>query len=129
MYIILVIEVCTLQIIMTGCLKGAWLIFTSFNSRAQPWSPFLLAKELNNKYYVIVMESRKESEYQVKLDYETKRRYKQKLKFQDEELPDPYLCSLLVSRSQTAFSVFLCGSELDLLNNPILWPDIEFGNI
>ena len=36
------------------------------------------------------MESRKESEYQVKLDYEAKRRYKQKLKFEDEELPDPY---------------------------------------
>ena len=37
------------------------------------------------------MESRKESEYQVKLDYEAKRHYKQKLKFEDEELPDPSL--------------------------------------
>ena len=59
------------------------------------------------------MESRKESEYQVKLDYEAKRRYKQKLKFEDEELPDPYSLR----------------SELDLLDNPKIWPDIEFGNI
>ena len=54
------------------------------------------------------MESRKESEYQVKLDYEIKRHYKQKLKFEDEELPDPYSLR----------------SELDLLDNPKLYGQI-----
>ena len=58
------------------------------------------------------MENLKESEYQVKLDYEAKRRYKQKLKFEDKELPDPYSLT-----------------EVELIDDLKRWPDIEFGNI
>ena len=36
------------------------------------------------------MDTVRESDYQRKLDYEAKRCYKEKLKFEDEELPYPY---------------------------------------
>ena len=57
----------------------------------------------------------KESDYQRKLDYEAKRRYKEKLEFEDEELPelpDPYSLA-----------------EVQLLDNLKQWPNIEFGDI
>ena len=58
------------------------------------------------------MENARESDYLMKLDYEAKRRYKEKLKFENEELPDPYSLT-----------------EVELLDDLKQWPDIEFGNI
>ena len=54
----------------------------------------------------------KESDYQRKLDYEAKRRYKENWKFEDEELPDPYSLA-----------------EVQLLDDLKQWPNIEFGDI
>lgn len=58
------------------------------------------------------MENARESDYLVKLDYEAKTWYKQKLKFENEELPDPYSLT-----------------EVQLLDDLKQWADIEFGNI
>ena len=58
------------------------------------------------------MESSKGSDYQSSLDYEAKKRYKEKLVLQFEELTDPY------ALPETAWS-----------DDITKWPNVEFGDI
>ena len=53
-----------------------------------------------------------ESDYQSSLDYEAKKRYKEKLVLETEELEDPY------ALSEEAWS-----------DNVTKWPNVEFGDI
>ena len=58
------------------------------------------------------METSRESEYQSMLDYEAKKRYKEKLSTEPKILPDPY-------------SLF----EEEWIDNITKWPSIEFGDV
>lgn len=58
------------------------------------------------------METSQESEYQPTLDYEAKKRYKEKLSLESETLPDPYGLS-----------------EEEWFDDVTKWPTIEFGDV
>ena len=58
------------------------------------------------------METSRESEYQSMLDYEAKKRYKEKLSTESEILPDPY-------------SLF----EEEWIDDTTKWSSIEFGDV
>ena len=58
------------------------------------------------------METSQESKYQPTLDYEAKKRYKEKLSVESETLPDPYSLS-----------------EEEWIDDITKWPSIEFGDV